>query len=135
MTQSETTAHVRLAALLVERGIEHVKIGAFDGDGILRGKYVNRAKFLSSLDKGLGFCDVVLGWDSNDQLIDNLKYTGWHTAFPDAPLRVLPDTWREIPFEPKSCWCCASLRGGPRACVRGPRCGACWRGRRPWAAR
>ena len=123
MTQSETAAHVRLAALLVERGIEHVKIGVFDGDGILRGKYVNRAKFLASLDKGLGFCDVVLGWDSNDQLIDNLKYTGWHTAFPDAPLRVLPDTWREIPFEPKSVLVLCEFAGRaesvcPRATLR-----------------
>jgi len=42
---------------------------------------------------------VVLGWDSNDQLYDNVKYTGWHTAYPDAPVRVLPDTCRNVPFE------------------------------------
>ena len=69
-----------LKALIIERDIEHIKLGVFDGDAILRGKYVSREKFLSSLKKGLGFCDVVLGWDSNDQLFDNVKYTGWHTA-------------------------------------------------------
>jgi glutamine synthetase len=42
----------------------------------------------------------VLGWDSADQLYDNVKYTGWHTAYPDAPVRVLPSTARAIPFEP-----------------------------------
>jgi len=84
---------------LTERGIEHVKIGVFDTDGILRGKYLSRDKFLSALDKGLGFCDVILGWDSNDQLYDNTQYTGWHTAYPDAMVRVLPETRREIPFE------------------------------------
>ena len=51
---------------------------------------------------GLGvafFCDVVLGWDSKDQLYDNVKYTGWHTVYPDAPVRLLPDTCRTLPFE------------------------------------
>ena len=87
---------------LTGRGIEHVKIGVFDTDGILRGKYLNRAKFLSGLKKDIGFCDVVLGWDSNDQLYDNTKFTGWHTAYPDATVRILPGTQREIPFEPKT---------------------------------
>src|SRR5262245_56236501 len=68
-------------------------------DGVLRGKYVNRGKFLSALEKGFGFCDVIVGWDSNDQLYDNVKYTGWHTAYPDAPVRVLPHTCRAVPFE------------------------------------
>src|SRR5712664_2363871 len=85
---------------LTERGIEHVKIGVFDTDGILRGKYLSRDKFLSALDKNLGFCDVILGWDSNDQLYDNTTFTGWHTAYPDAAVRVLPATQRDIPFEP-----------------------------------
>jgi glutamine synthetase len=87
------------AAIVAERGIEHVKIGVFDADGIMRGKYMGRDKFLSALDKGFGFCDVVLGWDSNDQLYDNVKYTGWHTAYPDASVRLLPDTCRNLPLE------------------------------------
>jgi glutamine synthetase len=108
---------------LTERGIEHVKIGVFDTDGILRGKYLNRAKFLSGLRKDLGFCDVVLGWDSNDQLYDNTKFTGWHTAYPDATVRILPDTHREIPFEPKTALYLAEFSGRaeavcPRAVLR-----------------
>ena len=86
--------------LIEERGIEHVKLGVFDVDGVLRGKYLNRRKFLSALDKGVGLCDVVVGWDSNDQLYDNTRVTGWHTAYPDAEVRVLPATCRVIPFEP-----------------------------------
>jgi glutamine synthetase-like protein len=71
---------------VVDRGLEHVKVGVFDVDGILRGKYLSRDKFLAALDKGFGVCDVVLGWDSNDQLYDNVKFTGWHSAYPDAPI-------------------------------------------------
>lgn len=83
-----------------ERKLTHVKVGVFDIDGILRGKYISRDKFFSALDHGFGFCDVVLGWDSADQLYDNVKYTGWHTGYPDAQVRLLPGTCRDIPFEP-----------------------------------
>ena len=96
-SQVRTAADAR--SIVEERGLEHVKLGVFDNDGILRGKYMGRDKFFGALDKGFGFCDVVLGWDSNDQLYDNVKYTGWHTAYPDAPVRVLPETCRSVPFE------------------------------------
>ena len=92
-----TTAQAR--AIVEERGLQHVKIGIFDNDGILRGKYIGREKFFAALEKGIGFCDVVLGWDSNDQQYDNITFTGWHTAFPDAPVRLLPHTCRALPFE------------------------------------
>ena len=123
MAQPTSAQNNAVRELLTERGIEHVKIGVFDGDGILRGKYVSRDKFLSALDKGLGFCDVVLGWDSNDQLFDNIKFTGWHTAFPDAPVRVLPATCRDIPFEPKTALFLCEFAGRaeavcPRATLR-----------------
>src|SRR5690606_39042650 len=52
-----------------------------------------------ALEHGSGFCDVVLGWDVKDQLYDNVQYTGWHTAYPDAPVRIVPHSCREIPFE------------------------------------
>lgn len=86
-------------AIVEERELSHVKVGVFDVDGILRGKYMSREKFLGALDGGFGFCDVVLGWDSDDRLYDNVQFTGWHTAYPDAPVRLLPHTCRELPFE------------------------------------
>jgi glutamine synthetase len=85
--------------LVEEGGHGFVKLGLADIDGILRGKSVSRAKFLSAIEKGFGFCDVIVGWDSNDQLYDNVTYTGWHTAYPDAPVRILPETCRTLPFE------------------------------------
>lgn len=86
-------------AIVAERRLEHVKVGAFDLDGILRGKYMSAQKFASSLKGGFGFCDVVLGWDSKDQLYDNVRYTGWHTGYPDASVRVLPESCRALPWE------------------------------------
>src|SRR5210317_2166956 len=93
----KTVANAR--KIVEERKLSHVKVGAFDIDGVLRGKYMGKEKFFSALDKGFGFCDVVLGWDSKDQLYDNVTYTGWHTGYPDAPVRILPDSCREVPFE------------------------------------
>lgn len=95
--QVKTAADAR--AIVEARNLSHVKVGVFDADGILRGKHMGREKFFSALEKGFGFCDVVLGWDSNDQLYDNVKFTGWHTAYPDANVRVLPHTCRAVPFE------------------------------------
>jgi glutamine synthetase len=86
-------------AIVEQRNLSHVKVGVFDVDGIMRGKYMSRAKFLSALESGYGFCDVVLGWDCQDQLYDNVQFTGWHTGYPDAPVRILPDSCRPLPFE------------------------------------
>lgn len=92
-----------IAARVRDGAHDHVKVAIADIDGVLRGKYMARDKFLSALDDGFGFCDVVLGWDVADQLYATGKaherITGWHTGFPDAPVRLLPETGRPIPFE------------------------------------
>ncbi len=96
-------ASVRTAAdarkIVAARAAEHVKVGVFDIDGVLRGKYMQRDKFTAALDGGFGFCNVVLGWDVADATYDNAAFTGWHTGFPDAAVRLLPETCRDIPFE------------------------------------
>ncbi len=82
---------------------DFVKVGVFDLDGIFRGKFMHREKFLGALETGFGLCDVVLGWDVNDQLYDNSTHTGWHTGFPDASVRIIPESGRQIPME-DDCW-------------------------------
>lgn len=89
-----------LRSWLEERHVTQAKLGAFDVDGVLRGKYVSIEKLLSAARGGLGFCDVVFGWDLADELYDNAKVTGWHTGYPDAHAVVDLSTARVIPWEP-----------------------------------
>lgn len=90
----------RINAKFDEHGINKIKLGGFDIDGVLRGKYISREKFLSSAEKGFGFCDVIFGWDVADVLYDNVKYTGWHTGYPDTLAKIDLSTFRVIPWEP-----------------------------------
>jgi glutamine synthetase len=80
-----------------------VKAGVCDLDGVIRGKYLHKDKFLSAAapapDGGFGFCDCVLGWDVNDAVYDNAKLVGWHHGFPDARVRLDLATYRTVPWE------------------------------------
>ncbi len=80
--------------------IEKVKVGGFDVDAVLRGKYISLEKFFSAIESGLGFCDVIFGWDSSDALYDNARVTGWHTGYPDALAKIDLSTFRVLPWEP-----------------------------------
>ena len=82
-----------------KHGIRKVKVGGFDVDGVLRGKYLSLDKFWGVADGGLGYCDVIFGWDSGDQLYDNATVTGWHTGYPDTHATIDLSTYRRIPWE------------------------------------
>lgn len=89
-----------LVGKLAEQGIKHAKIGGFDLDGVLRGKYVSLDKLRSALAKGFGFCDVIFGWDMVDVVYDNGVLTGPHTGYPDTHAVLVPRTLRPVPWEP-----------------------------------
>ena len=83
----------------------YVKVAITDIDGVLRGKYMHIDKFIKSSESGFGFCDVIFGWDSNDELY-NFKnvgeedlFTGWHSGFPDVKTAIIPESGRQNPFE------------------------------------
>ncbi|NLY95314.1 MAG: glutamine synthetase [Myxococcales bacterium] len=92
----------QLRAELSAHKIRRVKVGGFDVDGLLRGKYVSLEKFWSAVEKGFGFCDVIFGWDINDELYDNSKVTGWHSGYPDALAKIDLDTFRISPSDPET---------------------------------
>ena len=76
-----------------------VKVAVADIDGVLRGKYISSEKFLSVAKSELGFCAVIFGWDMADQAYDNASYTGWHTGYPDAKVKLSLSSFRKIPWE------------------------------------
>lgn len=76
-----------------------VKVAVTDIDGVLRGKYIHKDKFLSAVEGGFGFCNVIFGWDINDLSYENCKYTGWHTGYPDATANLDLETFRKVPWD------------------------------------
>lgn len=76
-----------------------VKLAVADIDGVLRGKYISKDKFMSVAEGRLGFCDVVFGWDAGDLAYEGSAFTGWHTGYPDAPVKLDLHTFRKIPWE------------------------------------
>lgn len=83
-----------------DNGVQRVKLAVTDIDGVLRGKYISLKKFESIARATGGFCDCVMGWDVDDQLYENdVAFTGWHTAYPDAPFKIDLTTERWLPDE------------------------------------
>ncbi len=95
--------------IISQKDVDKIQVGGFDLDGVLRAKYVSREKFLSAATDGFGFCDVIFGWDSSDSLYDRGRFTGWHSGFPDLIARLDLDTFRLIPWEPRTALCLADF--------------------------
>lgn len=88
-----------LRARFEEHAIRRVKVGGFDIDGVLRGKYLSLEKFWSVVEAGFGFCDVIFGWDIADACYDNTRVTGPDSGYPDIHASIDLDTFRVHPFE------------------------------------
>ncbi|MET0342294.1 MAG: glutamine synthetase family protein [Polyangiales bacterium] len=82
--------------------IHRVKVGGFDIDCVLRGKYLSLDKFWSVAESGFGFCDVIFGWDIGDVCYDNSQLTGAHSGYPDTHARIDLDSFRVLPSEPNT---------------------------------
>jgi glutamine synthetase len=80
-------------------GARKIKVAATDIDGVLRGKYLHKDKFLAAVEGGFGFCDVVFGWDMLDSVYDNATVIGWQHGFPDAMVRLDLATARRVPWD------------------------------------
>ena len=89
--------------LIAEHGIETVKIGTADMDGVYRGKRVSSKQFLAGLD-GSGFaqCDVIFGWDIAEEVMTGLDLAmgSADTGFADILLKPDLETFRLVPWEP-----------------------------------
>jgi glutamine synthetase len=75
-------------------------VGVVDLDGALRVKLLAKHK-LRSLQAGeLRFCEVVLGFDSNDDVYEDAAAIGWHTGFADRAVRAGESSLWRSPGDP-----------------------------------
>jgi glutamine synthetase len=92
---------------------QKVKVAITDLDGVLRGKYLNKEKFLAVAESSFGFCNVVFGWDSADVCYDNSAYTGWQSGYPDASAKIDLSTYRNVPWDGGVPFFLADFDAGP----------------------
>ncbi len=89
--------------LFAAHGVETVKIGTPDMDGVYRGKRLSTKQFLDGCD-GPGFaqCDVIFGWDIAEEVISGqrLAIGSADTGFADVLLRPDMSSLRIVPWEP-----------------------------------
>jgi glutamine synthetase len=83
--------------LFEAHAVRRVKVGGFDIDGVLRGKYLSLDKFWSVIEGGFGFCDVIFGWDIGDVCYDG---SGTGAGYPDIHAFIDVDSVRILPNEP-----------------------------------
>jgi glutamine synthetase len=76
----------------------HVRFAVADIDGVLRGKIINKEKFLKGIKDGIGFCNVIFGWDINDNCYDKGDISGWNTGYPDSFASLDLSTFRQVPW-------------------------------------
>ncbi len=108
---TKITGDLSLKNLINEADINHINVGVFDLNGILRGKRMSKSKFLSSIDNGFGFCDVIIGWDTNDEQCTKTPFTGWHTGYPDAKVNIVESSIRSYPYEDNGLFCLGEFSG------------------------
>jgi glutamine synthetase len=99
MASTKDSGLERMLDEIRKSDIKRIKVAVSDVDGILRGKYLHKDKFLSAAESGFGFCNVVFGWDMNDACYDNTTWTGWHTGFPDSTVQLDLSTYRRVPWD------------------------------------
>jgi glutamine synthetase len=89
-----------VARLIDDNHVRSVKIGGGDLDGVYRGKRVGAEHFLSAAE-GEGFpqCDVLFGWDIQDEVIGSLPFSNWESGFGDIIMRPDLSTFAAVPWE------------------------------------
>lgn len=64
----------------------------------MRGKLISRHKFFGAIKEGIHAVRDLFGFGVHDDGVET-KYTGWHTGFSEAPMRIVPETCRGVPFD------------------------------------
>src|SRR3970040_1418457 len=75
------------AELFRHHNVQTVRIGGGDLDGVYRGKRVSADHSLAEPAGGFPQCDVLFGWDIQDEVIGSLPYSNWEIGFGDIVMR------------------------------------------------
>lgn len=94
---------------------DYAKLGVFDIDGLLRGKYITKQK----INKPIDFCSVILGWDMHDQVYDQCNHTGWHTGYHDSKINIIESSKKTLPDENLDFYLCEFTGESSKVCPRG----------------
>ncbi|KAF8334260.1 glutamine synthetase/guanido kinase [Cantharellus anzutake] len=82
---------------LILSGDNKVKVAV---DGVLRGKFISKSKFLSVAKDGFGFCSVIFGWDIHDTVYPKeLLISNRNNGYRDLLAAIDLSTYRRIPWE------------------------------------
>jgi glutamine synthetase len=77
-----------------------VKVAGIDADGILRGKIMNKEKFLGSIKSGFGMSSAIFSWDMHDVLYaEESSLTSANQSYEDFTALIDLDSFRRLPFE------------------------------------
>lgn len=91
----------RIRDFVEKNSIHTFKIGAVDLDGTWRGKRIAGDYFVESVhEQGTNICNILFGWDIQDEPLPDLAYTGTHTGYPDINLKPDLSTLAAVPWEP-----------------------------------
>ena len=91
---------VGIRSLIEQSDIEVVRVGVADMDGAFRGKRVTSDHFLQHCEEGIAQCDVIFGWDIDEEVIGDLPYSSWAGGFRDIVMRPDLSTFAVVPWEP-----------------------------------
>ncbi|KNZ73775.1 Type-1 glutamine synthetase 2 [Termitomyces sp. J132] len=82
-------------------GDTKVKVAGIDVDGVLRGKFMSKEKFLSAVSSdGFGFCSVIFGWDIHDTVYTReLLISNKKNGYKDVIASIDLSSYRRIPWE------------------------------------
>ncbi|TDL27400.1 glutamine synthetase/guanido kinase [Rickenella mellea] len=104
MPINSSTTHAPKTLEDLKTLLEHdvkVKVAGIDVDGVLRGKFMSKDKFLSAASSdGFGFCSVIFGWDMHDavyskELLISNKANGYRDIIASIDL----STYRRLSWE------------------------------------
>lgn len=78
-----------------------VRVAGIDTDGVLRGKIMDKEKFLSSIAKEFGISSAIFGWDIHDALFTTETKLGIEGILGYADFLAYPDvsSFRRLPSE------------------------------------